>query len=148
MVSLDTLIRLWTERHRLAKDELNDEDRAFAWRLVIFVVLPLLTWIDLRATDVAANLAGGYLSGATYGFVWYHAALQGLGHASPNTIALVYIAGECAQIVFALLLIPALFFRPHPFLATFVGYAVAFTLGLNLLMDPILSLAGLGLLPC
>jgi tetratricopeptide (TPR) repeat protein len=145
IVSLDTLIRLWTERHRLVKDELNDEDRAFAWRLVIFVVLPLLTLIDLRATDIAANLAGGYLSGAAYGFVWYHATLQGLAHAAPNTVALVYIAGECAQIVFALLLIPALFFRPHPFLATFLGYTIAFTLGLNLLMDPVLSVAGLGL---
>jgi tetratricopeptide (TPR) repeat protein len=145
IVSLDTVIRLWTERHRLVKDELNDEDRSFAWRLVIFVVLPLLTLIDLRATDIAANMAGGYLSHPTYGFVWYHATLQGLTHAAPATVAFVYVAGAFAQIVFALLLIPALFFRPHPFLATFLGYTVAFTLGLNLLMDPVLSLAGLGL---
>jgi len=145
IVSLDTVIRLWTERHRLIKDELNDEDRAFAWRLVIFVVLPALTLIDLRATDIASNLAGGYLSNATYGFVWYHAALQGLNQAAPSTVALVYIAGELAQVTFALLLLPALYFRPHPFLATFLGYTIAFTLGLNLLIDPILSLAGMGL---
>jgi tetratricopeptide (TPR) repeat protein len=145
IVSLDTVIRLWTERHRLAKDDLNDEDRSFAWRLVIFVVLPLLTFIDLRATDVAATLAGGYLSHPAYGFVWYHATLQGLAQANPSTVALVYVAGALAQIIFALLLIPALFFRPHPFLATFLGYSIAFTLGLNLLMDPVLSLAGVGL---
>jgi len=145
VVSLDTLIRLWTERHRLAKDDLNDEDRAFAWRLVVFVVLPLLTLIDLRATDVAATMAGGYLCQPVYGFIWYHGALQGLGQSSPQAVALVYVAGAIAQIVFGLLLIPALFFRPHPFLASFLGYTIVFTLGLNLIVDPLLSLAGLGL---
>ncbi len=145
VVSLDTVIRLWTERHRLVKDDLNDEDRAFAWRLVVFVVLPLLTLIDLRATDVAATMAGGYLAHPVYGFVWYHGTLAGLGQASPQAVALVYVAGAIAQIVFGLLLIPALLFRPHPFLASFLGYTVVFTLGLNLIVDPLLSLAGLGL---
>ncbi len=145
VVSLDTVIRLWTERHRLVKEDLNDEDRAFAWRLVIFVVLPLLTLIDLRATDVAASLAGGYLAHPAYGLIWYHGTLEGLSGASPAAVAWVYLAGAAAQIVFALLLLPALFFRPHPFLATFLGYTVIFTLGLNLLIDPVLSFSGLGL---
>lgn len=145
IVSLDTIIRLWTERHRLVKDELNDEDRSFVWRLVVFVVLPMLTLIDLRATDIAASMAGGYLADAAYGFIWYHGTLHGLAGASLSTVALVYAAGDFAQILFALLLIPALFFRPHPFFATFLGYTIAFTLGLNLVIDPILSMAGLGL---
>jgi len=145
IVSLDTVVRLWTERHRLVKDELNDEDRSFVWRLVVFVVLPFLTLIDMRATDAAAGLAGGYLAHPAYGFIWYHGTLQGLGQAAPATVALVYAAGALAQILFALLLVPALFFRPHPFFATFLGYTVAFTLALNLIMDPILSMAGLGL---
>ncbi|MBU6451442.1 MAG: hypothetical protein KGS72_06675 [Cyanobacteria bacterium REEB67] len=146
LVSLDTVIRLWTERHRLLKEDLNDEDRAFAWRLVVFTVLPLLTWIDWRATDVAAQLSGGYLSAVSYGFIWYQALIEGLSHATtPEQAALVYVAGEAAQIAFALLLVPALFLRPHPFFASFLGYTIAFTLGFNLIVDPILSLAGFGL---
>jgi len=145
IISLDTVVRLWAERHRLVKDELNDEDRAFVWRLVVFVVLPFLTLIDMRATEVAASWAGGYLANPAYGFIWYHGSLHGLSQAGPAIVALVYTAGAMAQILFALLLLPALFFRPHPFFATFLGYSVAFTLALNLLMDPILSMAGLGL---
>ena len=145
LVAIDTAVRLWTERHRFFKEELGDEDRAFAWRLVLFLLLPFLTFIDLRATDIAAGLAGGYLIKPEYGFIWYNAQLAFDSPVSESARFLVLFAGEAVQIAFALLLLPALLLRPHPFLATFLGYAVAFTLGLNLLVDPALSLAGMGM---
>ncbi len=147
LVACDTSMRLWTERHRFFKEELSDEDRAFAWRLVLFLLLPLLTFIDLRATDIAAGLFGGYLVKPEYGFIWYNAQLafdhpQQISEAA--SLAVLF-AGEAVQLAFALLLLPALLVRPHPFLATFLGYAMAFTLGLNLIVDPALSLAGMGM---
>jgi hypothetical protein len=96
MLAADTSIRLWTERHRLTKETLNDDDRAFAWRLVLFLVLPFLILIDWRAADIPVlHSYSGY-------------------------------AGEILQILFALVLIPALVMRPHPFLATFLGYTIVF----------------------
>ncbi|CAN5178435.1 hypothetical protein BH11CYA1_BH11CYA1_15780 [soil metagenome] len=113
MLAADTSIRLWTERHRLTKETLNDDDRAFAWRLVLFLVLPFLILIDWRASDIPAlQTLNGY-------------------------------AGEVLQILFALVLIPALVMRPHPFLATFLGYTIAFTLGLNFILHPALALSGI-----
>lgn len=112
MLAADTSIRLWTERHRLTKETLNDDDRAFAWRLVLFLVLPFLILIDWRAADIPVLQSySGY-------------------------------AGEILQILFALVLIPALVMRPHPFLATFLGYTIAFTLGLNFILHPALALSG------
>jgi hypothetical protein len=112
MLAADTSIRLWTERHRLTKETLNDDDRAFAWRLVLFLVLPFLILIDWRAGDIPAlhSYAG--------------------------------FAGEILQVLFALVLIPALVMRPHPFLATFLGYTIVFTLGLNFILQPIMILSG------
>ncbi|MFA6212102.1 MAG: hypothetical protein WCT03_23530 [Candidatus Obscuribacterales bacterium] len=113
MLAADTCIRLWTERHRLTKEALNDDDRAFAWRLVLFLVLPFLILIDWRASDIQAlHSYSGY-------------------------------SGEILQILFALVLIPALVMRPHPFLATFLGYTIAFTLGLNFILHPLLALSGM-----
>lgn len=112
MLAADTSIRLWTERHRLTKETLNDDDRAFAWRLVLFLVLPFLILVDWRASDIPMLQSySGY-------------------------------AGEILQILFALVLIPALVMRPHPFLATFLGYTIAFTLGLNFILHPALALSG------
>lgn len=112
MLAADTSIRLYTERHRLTKETLNDDDRAFAWRLVLFLVLPFLILIDWRAADIPILQSySGY-------------------------------AGEILQILFAVVLIPALVMRPHPFLATFLGYTIAFTLGLNFILHPALALSG------
>ena len=112
MLAADTSIRLWTERHRLTKETLNDDDRAFAWRLVLFLVLPFLILIDWRAGDIPAlhSYAG--------------------------------FAGEILQVLFAIVLIPAMVMRPHPFLATFLGYTIVFTLGLNFILQPIMTLSG------
>jgi hypothetical protein len=74
--------------------------------------------------------------------LWYHAVPAGLG--SAHLVIPVLFAGSIATTVFALCLIPALWFRPHPFLATLIGYCVAFVLALNLIADPILSAVGLG----
>jgi hypothetical protein len=112
MLAADTSIRLWTERHRLTKETLNDDDRAFAWRLVLFLVLPFLILIDWRAGDITA----------LHSFSGF--------------------AGEILQVFFALVLIPALVMRPHPFLATFLGYTIVFTLGLNFILQPIMTLSG------
>ena len=36
LVGVDTVLRLWTERHRFPKDDLSEEDRAMIWRIVVF----------------------------------------------------------------------------------------------------------------
>ncbi len=118
-LAADNLVRLYTERHRLVKEELNDDDRAFAWRLVIFLVLPILVLIDLRVSEIVVS--SGIKDGGT-----------------------IALCGEMVQLIFAFVLVPALLVRPHPFLATFLGYTVAFTLGLNLVLNPAMALAGVG----
>ncbi len=69
VIAASTLYRLWTERYRLAKEDLNDEDRAFAWRLVVFVIFPLFVFLDLRATTVTTEFLGGFIKSFTYGFI-------------------------------------------------------------------------------
>ncbi|HNG74161.1 MAG TPA: hypothetical protein PLY72_06885 [Candidatus Obscuribacter sp.] len=144
LLALDTVLRLWTERHRLTKEVLSDDDRAFAWKIVLFLVLPLLTLADLRATEVAASHFGAYLARPVYGLVWYQGDLSGLSsiHDMPS-LFLVIFAGAITQILFALCLLPALAVRPHPFLATLLGYTIAFPLALNLVFEPLLSLSGM-----
>jgi hypothetical protein len=142
IVGLNTVWRLAIEHERMRKEELTDEDRAFAWRLVIFIIFPLVNLIDLRATTVACEMMGGYLKQWSYGLLWYHAVPAGL--TSPHLVIPVLFAGSLATTVFALSLVPALWFRPHPFLATLIGYSAAFVLGLNLIADPVLSIVGLG----
>ena len=56
IVAINTVWRLVIERERLWKDDLTDEDRAFAWRLVVFLVFPLINLLDLRKTAKAANV--------------------------------------------------------------------------------------------
>lgn len=141
-VALSTVARLWTDRERLRREDLQDEDRAFAWRIVIFLVFPLMTLVDLRSTLVACQWLGGYIKDWSYGLFWYYAVPQGLP--SPDVYLLVLFAGALVQIALAVCLLPALLFRPHPFLATIIGYTVSFIFGLNLIVDPLLSLFGMG----
>jgi hypothetical protein len=140
LLALNTLWRLWSERDRLSREDLNDEDRAFAWRVVFFLVFPFLNFLDLRSTIVAIELLGGYVRSWSFGGYWYHLDSA----AVPELCALqALFAGAAAQIALATLLLPALLFRPHPFLATVIGYTVSFTFGMNLIVEPIMSVCGL-----
>jgi tetratricopeptide (TPR) repeat protein len=142
IVGLNTLWRLWIERDRLSKEDLSEDDRAFAWRVVVFLIFPTIVFLDLRTTSTICELLGGYVKTYTYGLLWYH--LEPAGLHAPQLIIPVLFAGSIATSVLALSLLPSLFFRPHPFLATLIGYTSAFVLGLNLIADPLLSIAGLG----
>lgn len=141
LVALNTVVRLWTERHRLLKDDLNDEDRALVWRVVIFLLFPLLILFELRSTIVATGLFGGTIEDWTYGMLWYEAVPTGLF--SDKLMIPSLFAGEFLLGVMSLCLLPALLFRPHPFLSTLVGYTVAFVFGLNLVVEPILAMTGM-----
>lgn len=141
LVGLNTVWRLWSERDRLSKDDLNDEDRAFAWRVVIFLIYPLTLVLDMRTTSMVCDLMGGYIKSFTYGLLWYHIVPAGL---PTEYVIPVLFSGSIASIVLALCLLPALFFKPHPFFATVIGYTSVFLLSLNLIADPLLSVAGLG----
>jgi tetratricopeptide (TPR) repeat protein len=141
-VSLNTIWRVYAERARFLKEDLNDSDSAFAWRLVIFVIFPLLTLIDLRTTAVCSQLLGGYIKHWSYGLLWYQAVPAGLP--SGEFLIPVLFAGTVATTVLTILLLPALFFRPHPFVAMLIGYTAVFVPALNFLVDPLFSLAGMG----
>lgn len=141
-VSLDSLRRLYIERHRFSKEELNDYDLAFAWRIVIFLVYPLLNLLALWASIIACQWFGGYVKGLSYGLLWYQVTPGEL--ASRSYLMPVLFSGEIAQILLVLLTLPALFFRPHPFLAALLTYSCAFVLGVNLIADPLLSILGFG----
>ncbi len=141
-VAVNTLLRLWRDRDRLWRDDLRDEDRAFAWRIVIFLIFPILTLVDLRSTLVVCQWLGGFVKSWSYGLFWYHAEPCGLS--SGGALIAVLFAGAFVQGALALSLVPSLLFRPHPFLATIIGYTVVFILGVNLVGDPLLSLTGLG----
>ena len=142
LVALNTLWRLWVERDRLGREDLSDEDRAFAWRMVIFLIFPLFTFLDLRTTIVACESLGGYVKSWSYGLLWFNLVPAGLP--SEHLVIPVMFAGAVLESVLALCLMPALLFRPHPFLATLIGYTVAFVLALNFIVDPLLSVVGLG----
>lgn len=142
LVSLNTIWRVYAERARFLKEDLNDSDSAFAWRLVIFVVFPLLTLIDLRTTAVCCQLFGGYIKDWSYGLLWYQALPAGLP--SSDFLIPVLFAGTVATSLLTILLLPALFFRPHPFVAMLIGYTAVFVPALNFLVDPLFSLAGMG----
>ncbi|MBX9671154.1 MAG: hypothetical protein K2X93_26435 [Candidatus Obscuribacterales bacterium] len=140
LVAIDTSVRLWTERHRMSKDDLNDEDRSLIWRIVLFLVFPILTLVDLRSTIVASDLMGGQVQNWTFGLMWFEAHPTGL---SQRLIIPAVFAGEVAQGILCLSLLATLLFRPHPFLATLIGYSINFILGLNLLVEPLLAMTGL-----
>lgn len=141
LVALNTLWRLWVERDRLGREDLSDEDRAFAWRMVIFLIFPLFTFLDLRTTIVACEWLGGYMKTWSYGLLWFNVVPAGL---PSEQLIPVMFAGAVVETVLAVCLMPALLFRPHPFMATVIGYTVAFVLGLNFIVDPLLSMVGLG----
>jgi len=140
LVALDTTVRLWTERHRMMKDDLNDEDRALIWRIVLFLVFPALILLELRSTVVMTDMMGGHIGEWIYGLMWYEATPTGL---NAQQLITALFAGEAAQGVFALFLLVALMLRPHPFLATLIGYSLSFILGLNLVVEPLLAFTGL-----
>ena len=73
LVGVDTVLRLWTERHRFPKDDLSEEDRAMIWRIVVFLIFPLITLMELNATEVGTRSFGGELSSWSYGMLWYEA---------------------------------------------------------------------------
>lgn len=136
---------LWSILRRpavLIKDALNDEDRMLVWKLVLFLILPALVFLDLRTTNVIAESLGGCLSNIHYGVLWYHAEPQGISQ-GPLLLAVLF-AGVVAQLLFAICLLPALCFRPHPFLATAVGYTFVLIFAINLVVDPLLGFAGIG----
>jgi hypothetical protein len=141
-VAVNTLMRLWTDRSRLAQDDLHEEDRLFAWRIVLFLIYPLMTLVDLRATMVTCQWFGGYITDWSYGLFWYTAMPKGI--ASHEHLLVVLFAGVIVQLVLALSLLPSLCFRPHPFLATIIGYTIGTVLSLNLIIDPVASLLGIG----
>lgn len=137
-----TLFELWRQRHALLKDELNDELKSMAWRLVIFLIFPLIVWIDLRSTLVASEYLGAWVKDWNYGLLWFSAVPQGLAH--ENLLMPALFAGVLVQFVLALCLLPALFFRPHPFLAATISYTMLLILAGNLFVDPLIGLVGAG----
>jgi hypothetical protein len=138
--AVNTGWKLFLERHRLRRDDLSDEDRALIWQTIFFLILPLVNLLDLRSTMVACNLLGGYVKSWSYGFLWFQVLPAGL----PDHMMLpVLLAGPIASMCLALLLIPPLFFRPHPFLACILGYTAAFIISWHIVVNPLLSLAGL-----
>jgi hypothetical protein len=141
-LSLNTIWRIYSERERFLKDDLSDADSAFAWQIIIFLILPLLTLFDFRTTSVCCQLLGGYLSDIRYAVLWYQAIPVGLP--STDLFIPVLFSGTIVETVLVLLLLPALAFRPHPFLAMLIGYTAAFVPAMNLIVEPILSFTGLG----
>lgn len=142
LLSANTLWRLVSEKQRFTSEDLGESDRAFAWRVVIFLGFPLLNYLDMRATIISCELLGGYVKSWSYGLFWYNCLPSGISN--QTALAIVLFAGLAVQLALAISLLPALFFRPHPFLATIVGYWVSFTFVFNLVLDPLMTLAGMG----
>ncbi len=141
-ISLDTLRRLYVDRQRFSKEDLNDYDLAFVWRIVIFLVYPLLNLIAMWASVIACQWYGGFVKNISYGLLWYQVIPDEL--ASRTYLIPALFAGECVQTVLVLVLLLALLFRPHPFLAMLITYTCTFVLSVNLIVDPILSTIGFG----
>lgn len=141
LVGVDTVLRLWTERHRFPKDDLSDEDRSMIWRIVVFLVFPMLTLMELNATDVGVRSFGGELKSWTYGLLWYGAYPT---HLITESFIPAIFSGEFVVLCLALCMLPALLFRPHPFLATLIGYTVSFIFAVNLIIEPLIALTGMG----
>ena len=137
LVGLDTVIRLWTERHRLLRENLNDEDRAIVWRIVLFIAFPLLVLMELESTIKGVENFGGQIKDSTYGFLFYELTPVKL---AGDLLIPALFSGEFVVLLFALCLLPSLAFRPHPFLATLVGYTVVFVFAYELFVEPLLSL--------
>ena len=141
-LALDSLRRLYVERHRFAKEDLNDYDLSFAWRIVVFLIYPLLNLLALWASVTACQWFGGYVKSLSYGLLWYQVIPGEI--ASRTYLIPVLFSGEIAQMALVLLTLPALLFRPHPFLATLITYSCSFILAVDLIADPLLSIFGFG----
>lgn len=141
-IAVCTAFELWKHRHSLFKDELDDDTKTLAWRVVLFIVLPLIVWMDLRTTVVTAEHFGGWIQEWNYGLLWFSAIPQSLPHA--DLLVPVLFAGVVMQLLLAVCLLPSLFFRPHPFVASIITYTIAIILANNLVIDPLLGLAGAG----
>ncbi len=107
-ISLDTVRRLYADRHRFAKEDLNDYDLAFIWRIVIFLIYPLLNLMALWASVIACQYAGGYIKNMSYGLLWYQVIPDEL--ASRAYLIPTLFAGELTQTLLVLILLLALFF--------------------------------------
>lgn len=141
-IAVTTVWELWRQRHNLFRDDLDDDVRTLAWRVVVFIVFPFIVWLDLRATIVATEHLGGWVKDWNYGLLWFSAIPHSLPHADMLVPAL--FAGVLVQLVLALCLVPSLFFRPHPFIASIITYTISVILATNLLIDPVIALAGAG----
>ena len=137
-----TVWQLWSRRAEIMRDDLRDEERTLAWRVVLFLVMPLLVAIDLRATEAATTWAGGWLKDVDWKGWWYSALPQEL--TSVDFLIPVLFAGVVAQFILGLSLLPSLAFRPHPFVACVIVYLVAAIFGLNLIVDPLAAAIGCG----
>ncbi len=140
LISIDCLRRLYLERQRFAKEDLNDYDLSLAWRIVIFLLYPIFNLLALWISVIACQWFGGYVKSMNYGLLWYQVIPDEL--ASRAYLMPALFAGEVLQILLALLSLPALLFRPHPFLSTLIIYNCCFILAVNLIFDPCLSLLG------
>src|SRR5215469_15542488 len=100
-ISLNTIWRIYSERDRFLKEDLSDTDSAFAWQIIIFLILPLLTLFDFRTTSVCAQLLGGYLSDIRYAILWYQAIPVELS--SNNMFTQVLFSGTIVETLLVLL---------------------------------------------
>lgn len=141
-VAAGTISRFWSDRSKFCREELHEEDRLFVWRIVLFLIYPALVAIDLRATIVCAQLFGGSVKHWSYALFSYSATPEGISNGIP--LLLVLFAGTLVQLALAISLLPSLFFRPHPFLSTVIGYTIVTILGSTLIAEPLLSLIGVG----
>lgn len=141
-IAAATVYELWKQRSRLLADELDEEMRRLAWRVSMFLVMPFVVWIDLRSTLVASDYFGGWVKDWTYGILWFSAEPQNLSHSDLLLPTLFF--GVAVQLLLLISVLPALFFRPHPFLASIVSYSALLVLTVNLIIDPLAGLLGLG----
>lgn len=141
LVALNTVIRLISERYRFPKDDLSDDDRGLIWRAVVFLVYPCLVLLELRATIVGTELLSGSVDNWTYGFLWYEVVPSSIAR---NLLIPALFSGELAILLLTILIVPVLFFRPHPFMSTLIGYSATFVMSVNLIIEPLLSFTGLG----
>lgn len=142
LIAAGTVFELWRQRNNLFRDELDDEIRALAWRVVIFLIFPFVVWLDLRATIVATDYFGGWVRDWNYGLLWFSAVPLNLPHS--DFLVPVLFAGVIVQLVLCLCTLPSLFFRPHPFMASIITYTISLILASNLIIDPVIALAGAG----
>lgn len=142
LMAVNAVFKLLSEHWRFKKENLTQEDTSFVWQVIFFIVFPFLTLLNLKATMVACQNLGGFVSNWAWGLIWYQATPQGL--TSIKDLLTVLFAGPALEILLALCILPALLFRPHPFLAALVAYTSAFIIGLNLIVDPLMSLVGMG----